>query len=136
MAANGVTWKKPRSIVIILAWGVLNASLVMLAFLGGRLPLEWFDWLLLFFVAVFAGALLAEMKTIVLGAFEALLVSVGLTYLFMVLPVIVGNVEGYYFSNVVYSLSVTRVFWEFFPVPAFMCLLGGVVGGFVEDFIF
>jgi len=107
----------------------------MLAFLGGRLPLEWFDWLLLLFVGVFAGVLLADVKAIVFGAFEALFLSVTLTYFFMILPVIVGNVEGFYFSNVVYSLSITRVFWEFFPIPAFMFFLGGIVGGFIGDLI-
>jgi len=132
---NNLTWKKPRSIAIVIAWGTINASIVLQAFLNRRLSLEWFDLLFLFFVGIFAGVLLADVKTIVLGIFEALFLSIGLTYFCMILPVLVGNVGGFFQANVIYQATLGYIFRAFFPTAVFACFLGGMLGGFVEDLI-
>jgi hypothetical protein len=134
-SVDEVTWRKPRSIAITIVWGVTNAFIALQAFLGGRENLAWFDLLFIFFVAVFAGALLADVKTVILGIFESIFLSVAIMYLCLILPVIVGNVAGYYQANVVYTMSVNWVFWAFFPLTVFSCFLGAIVGLFVEDLI-
>jgi ABC-type dipeptide/oligopeptide/nickel transport system permease subunit len=79
---------------------------------------------------------LVEIKAIVLGVFEALFLSIALTFFCMLLPVILGNVAGYYHANVIYSMSVDRVFWLFFPTATLAFVVGGIIGGFAEDLIF
>ena len=136
LATDEITWKEPRSVAIVIAWGIMNASIVLLAFLNGRQGLVWYDLLLLFFVSAFAGVILAEVKTVVLGIFETLFLSVVLTFFFMVLPAIVGNVAGFYHANVIYTMSVNWVFWLFFPTGMLAIFLGGLFGTFVEDLVF
>jgi hypothetical protein len=141
VASDQVTWRKPRSITIVIAWGITNASIVLNAFLsggqiGGSTGLEWYYLLLLFSVSVFAGALLVDVKTIVLGVFESLFISVLFVYLGMILPVLLGNVAGFGQANLVYWAAIGLIFKVFFPLGILTFVLGGMVGGFAEDLLF
>jgi hypothetical protein len=135
VATDEVTWRKPRSIAIVIAWGITNASIVLNAFLSGREALEWYDLLLLFFISGFAGVLLTDVKAIVLGVFEALFLSVLITYVGMILPVLLGNVSGFYQANVVYWLALGLIFRAFFPMALLTFIMGGILGGFAEDWL-
>ena len=135
VATDEIVWRKPRTIAIVIAWGVTNASIILNAFLNGREMLEWYDLLLLFVISGFAGVLLAEVKAIVLGVFEALFLSVLLTYVCMILPVLLGNVSGFYQANVIYWLALGVIFKAFFPLGLIAFIMGGMLGGFVEDWL-
>ena len=135
VATDEITWRKPRTVAIVIAWGITNASIVLNAFLNGREMLEWYDLLFLFVISGFAGVLLAEVKAIVLGVFEALFLSVLLTYVGMILPVLLGNVSGFYQANVVYWLSLGLIFKAFFPLALLAFVMGGLIGGFMEDWL-
>jgi hypothetical protein len=115
---------------------VTDASIVLNAFLGGRQVLEWYDLLLLFLISAFAGALLADVKAIVLGIFEALFLAILISYLLMILPVLVGNVAGFGQANVIYWMALGWIFRAFFPIGAMVCVMGGMSGGFAEDLLF
>jgi len=140
-ASDEITWRKPRSIAIVIAWGIMNASIVLNAFLsggqiGGATGLEWYYLLLLFSVSVFAGLLLADVKTIVLGVFESLFISILFVYLGIILPVLLGNVAGFGQANVVYWTAIGLIFKAFFPLGILTFVLGGMLGGFMEDLLF
>jgi hypothetical protein len=79
--------------------------------------------------------LLAEVKAIVLGVFEALFLCVLMTYVALILPVLVGNVAGFYQANTVYWLALAVIFRAFFPVGLLAFVMGGILGGFVEDWL-
>lgn len=136
LASDEITWKKPMSIVIVLAWSITSASIVMNVFLSGSPMLEWYILLLLFFLSVFAGMLLQDVKAIVLGAFEAVFLSMLLTYTGMILPTLSGGTPDYGQANAVYASALQYAFRMFFPAFPIILLMGAIVGGFVEDWLF
>jgi hypothetical protein len=103
-------------------------------FLGSQ-PFLWFIVLLLFFISVFAGMLLEDIKSIVLGAFEALALTVLLTYVGMIIPILAGNVPSIYVQEI-YSNSMSYIFAMFFPLIPVSFIIGALLGGFLEDWLF
>jgi len=145
-AMDEITWRKPRSIVIVIAWSITAASIMLNAFLNGITTIDpfltqgdtgqWLALLLIFLVSVFAGVLLQDMKAIILGGFETVFLTVLLTYLGIILPIIFGSGGNFYQANTIYVASLGYVFSMFFPLIP-MSLIGGVIiGGFVEDLLF
>lgn len=134
-ASDELTWRKPRSVAIVIAWSLTNSAIILNAFLGGRQVMGWYDFAFVFLVSTFAGVLLADVKTIVLGIFESLFLSVLLMYIGLVLPVLLGNVAGFYQANLIYWVSLGLIFKAFFPLAVLAYLLGGMLGGFAEDLL-
>jgi hypothetical protein len=135
-ASDEITWKKPRSITIVIAWSITSASIILNAFLGGIEATEWYVLLILFFMSIFAGMLLEDIKAIILGVFEALFLTLFLTYVGIILPALLGRVSGFYQANVAYMVSADVVFRTFFPLGILSLIMGGLVGGFVKDWLF
>lgn len=135
-ASDEITWKKPRNIAIVIAWSITSASIILNVFLHGSQTMEWYVLLLLFFISVFAGMLLEDIKTIVLGIFEAFFLTTLLTYIGLILPVLLGNVADFYQANLVYWVSIEIVFRMFFPMVTLSLVIGGIVGGFAKDWLF
>lgn len=135
-ASDDITWRMPRSIAIVIAWGVTNASIVLNAFLSGRQILGWYDFLFLLLISAFAGVLLADIKTIVLGIFESLFLCVLISYTCMILPALFGNVAGLGQANAIYWLAIFMIFQAFFPTALMMFVVGGMLGGFLEGLLF
>jgi len=138
--SDEITWKRPKSIVIVLAWSVTNACIMLNVFLSGAslgpFSLEWYILLLLFFLSVFAGMLLQEIKAIVLGVFEAIFLSVILTYLGMVLPSLVGGTPYYGEANALDTTALAYALKMFFPLFPIILVMGAIVGGFAGDWLF
>ena len=130
------TWPSPRSIAIVAAWTLTNASIILNVFFSGQQGLEWYIVLLLFFISVFAGMLLQEIKAIILGVFEALFLTVLLTYAGMIIPIFVGGVSGFYQAQTVYIISFEYLFRFFFPLVPIGMATGALIGGFAEDWLF
>lgn len=122
--------------MIVIAWSITNASILLNLFYSGGQTLEWYILLLLFFVSVFAGMLLADIKAIVLGMFEAIFITLLLSYIGMILPIFVGCVSGYYEAQAVYTVSMTSIFRFFFPMVPLLSAIGALAGGFFEDWLF
>ena len=122
--------------MIVIAWSITNASILLNLFYSGGQTLEWYILLLLFFVSVFAGMLLADIKAIVLGMFEAIFITLLLSYIGMILPIFVGGVSGYYEAQAVYTVSMTSIFRFFFPMVPLLSAIGALAGGFFEDWLF
>ena len=139
-ASDEVTWKRPRSIVIVLAWSITNACIMLNVFLSGGplgpFSLEWYVLLSLFFLSVFAGMLLQEIKAIVLGVFETIFLSVILTYLGMILPSLVGGTPYYGQASALDTTALTYTLKMFFPLFPIILVMGAIIGGFAEDWLF
>lgn len=133
-SSDELTWKKPRSIAIVIVWSIVNASLILNAFLSGRQFLAWYDMLLVFSISAYAGVLLAETKTLILGVFESLFISVLLVYLGMILPVLLGDVAGFFQANIVYwdAMGFILKLFLFPPLGTVAHFLGGLLGWFAE----
>jgi hypothetical protein len=136
IASDEITWKKPRTITVVMAWSITIASIILNAFIGGIQTTEWYVVLVLFFISIFAGMLLEEIKAIILGIFEALLLAALLTYTGMIFPALIGRVTSDTQANVVYSVSAELVFRTFFPLGVLSLVMGGIVGGFIKDWLF
>jgi len=136
LASDEITWRRPRSIVIVLAWSITSASIVLNAFLSGSLTLNLYVLLLLFFLSVFAGMLLQDIKAIVLGVFEAVFLTVLLTYIGLTLPALAGGTPFYGQTNAVTMIALQDVFTMFFPAFPIIVVMGAIIGGFVEDWLF
>jgi hypothetical protein len=91
--------------------------------------------LLLFFTSVVAGILLVDIKSIVLGIFEALALTLLLTYLGIGFPAFIGNAPSFY-VNAIYMTGIYEVFRMFFPLIPLSFLMGGIIGGFLGDWLF
>jgi hypothetical protein len=146
MASDEITWKKPRTVLIVAAWSITNACVILNVFFWmgnfaiinlftGSQPFLLFVVLLLFFISVFAGMLLEDIKSIVLGAFEAMALTVLLTYAGMILPILVGDAPTMYVQEI-YTNSMSYIFAMFFPLIPVSFIIGAIVGGFLEDWLF
>jgi hypothetical protein len=135
LASDEITWKKPRSIAIVLGWSVTSASIALNVFLSGSQSPEWYILLLLFFLSVFAGMLLQDLKAIVLGVFEVVFLSILLTYIGMILPTLVGGTPYYGEANEVSLAGLQYLFRMFFSVFPIALIMGALVGGFVQDWL-
>jgi hypothetical protein len=134
--SDEVTWKKPRNILIVAAWSITSASIMLNVFLNGGQTLEWYVLLLLFFMSIFGGMLLQEIKAIVLGVFEAIFLTVLLTYIGMIFPILIGRVTDFYEIQQIYTSSFQYAFKIFFPMVPIIMAIGAIVGGFAEDWLF
>ena len=136
LASDEITWRRTRSILIVLAWSITSASIVMNMFLSGNLTLNLYVSLLLFFLSVFAGMLLQDVKAIVLGVFEAAFLTVLLTYIGLTLPTLAGGTPFYGQTNAVTNIALQDIFTMFFPTLPIILVMGAIIGGFVQDWLF
>ena len=128
---------------MVIAWSIISAAVMLNLFLSGSLIVGYAFWnastalplLLLLFISIFAGVLLADIKSIVLGIFEALALTVLLTFAGMAIPAIVGNTPSLY-TNVAYDTAIYDTFNMFFPLIPLIFLIGAIMGGFLEDWLF
>jgi hypothetical protein len=134
-ASDDITWKKPKSVAMIIIWSITTASIILNAFFTGAKVLEWYILLLLFIISIFAGTLLQDIKAIITGAFEAIFLTAILTWTGMILPILVGGVAGFYQAQAVYMISFNYAFRFFFPVVPISMVIGAVIGGFAEDWL-
>jgi hypothetical protein len=79
--------------------------------------------------------LLEDIKSIVLGVFEALALTILLTYVGMALPALAGDAPSI-FVNAIYAYAVYDIFRMFFPLIPLSFFVGAVIGGFVKDWLF
>jgi hypothetical protein len=143
IASDEVTWKKPRTILVVIAWSIISTSITLNVFLSGTQITGFAFWsistalplLLLFLVSIFAGMLLGDIKSIVLGIFEALALTILLTFVGIALPVLIGSAPSFY-ANIVYDDAMYDIFSMFFPLIPISFLTGAVIGGFLEDWLF
>jgi hypothetical protein len=133
--SDDIIWKKPKSVMMVIVWSITTAAIILNVFFTGGKVLEWYILLLLFFISIFAGMLLQDIKAIVLGAFEAIFLTVILTWTGMILPILVGGVAGFYQAQAVYMVSFNYAFRFFFPLVPLSMTIGAVVGGFAADWL-
>jgi hypothetical protein len=136
LASDEITWKKPRSIAIVLAWSVINVAILLNVFLLAGQTMEWYFMALLFSVSVYAGMILEDLKAIILGVFEALGLTMILAYLLMILPALVGAISGFYQQNLVLNNAVGYLFKMMFPLGVVLIVLGGLIGGILKDWLY
>ena len=95
--------------------------------------LGWLHWVLLAFASFFSGVVLVDLKTIVLGYFPVLALSLLIVLFFLAgLPVITGGILLGVFMDTL-SVSAILVVRSTFPGVWIMCLLAGVFGGGVGE---
>jgi len=141
--SDEITWTKPRTVLVVIAWSIISASIMLNVFLSGSQIVGYAFWsistalpiLMLFFISVFVGMLLEDIKSIVLGVFEALALTILLTYVGMALPALVGNAPSIY-VNAIYADAMYDIFRMFFPLIPLSFLMGAAVGGFLADWLF
>lgn len=140
--SDEITWKKPRTILVVIAWSITSASIMLNVFLSGSRYIGYAFWsistalplLLLFLISILAGVLLADIKSIVLGVFEAFAITVLLMYVGMSLPALIGNAPVLY-ENAIYVNAMDSIFTTSFPLMPLIFLIGAVTGGFLEDWL-
>ena len=141
-ASDEITWRKPRTIIIVIAWSIISTSIMLNVFLSGNRIVGFAFWsistalplLLLFLLSIFAGVLLGDLKSIILGVFETFALWILLMYVGMSLPAIVGNAPLLY-QQEVYQNAIYNIFAMSFPLVPLAFLLGAVLGGFLEDWL-
>jgi hypothetical protein len=76
--------------------------------------------------------LLEDIKSIILGIFEAITLTILLTYAGITLPALMGNAPGVY-ANLIYTTAIYKIFSMFFPLIPMCFLVGALIGGFIKD---
>jgi hypothetical protein len=132
--SDEITWRKPTNVLLVIAWSITNASIALNLFVNGAQLLGWYALLLFFFISVFAGMLLEELKSIILGSFEGLFLTIFLTYLGMTLPAFFGGLD-YYQAQWILMSSLGWTFRMFFPFFPIIVVMGAIVGGFARDWL-
>ena len=140
--SDEITWRKPRTILVVIAWSVISASIMLNVFLSGSHVVGYALWsvstalpvTLLFFISIFAGLLLEDLKSIVLGIFEALALTMLLTYLGISLPALIGTAPNYY-VQAIYTTALADIFTMSFPLIPLSFLVGAIIGGFLQDWL-
>jgi len=141
--SDEITWKKPRTVLVVIAWSIISASLMLNLFLSRSKMVGFTFWsistalpiTLLFFISIFAGMLLEDIKSIILGVFEALALTILLTYVGMALPALLGDAPSV-LVNAVYGGAMYEIFVMFFPLIPLSFFVGAAIGGFVKDWLF
>jgi hypothetical protein len=133
--SDDITWKKPKSIAMVIVWSITTSTIILNVFFTGAKTLEWYVLLLLFFISVFAGTLLQDIRAIIIGAFEAIFLAAILTWIGMIVPILVGGVAGFYQAQAVYMVSFNYAFRFFFPLVPLSMIIGAILGGFAEDWL-
>jgi len=128
------TWVEGRlySFLVIFGWGVAVASVVLNRLYQQPL-LTGLDYILLFVISVFAGALLLRAKLVLLGWIIATVFSLILMFLCLTMPVLIGWVKHPQFSYLLHWGIVVMVFRALFPTFFITCLMGSIIGGFVGE---
>ena len=135
LASDETTWKKPKTIAIVIAWSVINVGILMYVFLFAGQSMEWYFMTLLFAVSVYAGAILEDIKAIILGGFEALALTIILAYVLMIIPALIGQISGFYQQNLVLTIALGFLFRMMFPLGIVLIVIGGLIGGLLEGWL-
>lgn len=119
---------KLRKRIAVVGWAIIIAS-ILLHSLYQKQSVSFFDFALLFLASVFAGLILVDIRTILVGYLVAFVLSVALIYVCLILPVLLDVFTYPEFGEVVYREAVKLVFVAVFPISFFTCFVGGFIGG-------
>jgi len=124
---------KPKIIFILCGWTILTSSIILQSLYTSP-TLSWFHWLLLLLASIFSGILLTDLKTVVLGYFVVIALSLFfIIFCLSILPVITGKVLFAAALDTLLGSAIVMVIRSTFPGVWIMCLLGGILGGGVGE---
>jgi hypothetical protein len=121
-----------KELLIIFGWSLIITSIVLRPFYAGA-NVSVMDYLLIFFFAMLAGMILIELEKVVYGAFGSLALSIGLMYLCLISPDVLGRITQNVLLDLFYGGAVVAVFQAFFPITIIMVFLGALIGGFLGE---
>jgi len=122
-----------KKTLVVLAWSISMASIILQALLYGRQPLSTFDLLFLFIVSTLAGLVLVDIKWIILGYAGSLFLSTLLMFVCLTLPVTLGKLLYAFHGEFVQLLTINMIFTALFPYSILACFFGVLFGGFLAE---
>jgi len=87
-------------------------------------------------MSIFAGFVLVDARTIVLGYIASLVLSISIIYLALISPVLLNKVGFAPLTDLVYQEAIIMLFRGIFPVAVFLCFIGVFIGGFLGERFF
>jgi len=124
-----------KAALIVISWSLIISSILLRA-LYERPILSVLELALLVIVSIFAGAVMANARTVVLGYIASIILTIFITYFSLVLPVLLNKIGFAPLGDLVYQQAIIMVFRGIFPVPIFLCFIGAFVGGFLGERLF
>jgi len=121
-----------RHFAVMLCWTTMFSAIVLNA-LYRDLVLNWFDWILLLAVCLFAGAVIVDIDVVVLGFFSAFLLSLLVIFLCLSLPAMLGVLQHIAQREALYQWAVVLVARTLVPLPLMYCFAASLVGAFLRE---
>lgn len=123
-------------VLIAVSWSAIM-SFIMLQAIYQRAFLSFLDLAFLFAFSVFAGLILVDVGRVIWAYVGAFSVSVLIMFFCLTLPATLGKVRFAFLGSLVYQQALILIVSNIFlPTPVVvLCLLGGVLGGFLGEFL-
>jgi hypothetical protein len=123
-----------RTLLIALCWALATSSIVLQA-LYTYPSLQWFHYVLLLLISVLSGAVIVDLRDIILSYIIVLPLSLALMIFIMgILPALAGKLaSGSMAMELVAAMVINMIMRSTFPGVWVLCLIAGIIGGGIGE---
>ncbi len=132
---RSVVRKFLQEIRVSVFWALLLSAVLMHSLLTSQ-SLSILDLVLLTLVCFWAGLILVDIESIVVGSFFALGLCTLIMFVEFSIPAFLGVLSHAEFNEIVYYQAIRMIFTAIFPVPVILCLVAGILGGYFGERVF
>lgn len=119
---------------IVVSWSVLISSVLLYSVLMSPPPI--LSYILLGLASFFAGVVLVDLDVIIVGCLITFALCVAMMFIALSLPVFLGTLSHAVLSDLVYTQALRMIFYATFPISIILCLVTGILGGYVGEKVF
>jgi hypothetical protein len=123
-----------RTLLIALGWSLAISSII-LQVLYTSPSLEWYHYVLLLLVSMLSGAVIIDLRDIILSYIIVLPLSLGtMIFIMGILPALAGKLaSGSMAIDLVAGMVINMIMRSTFPGVWVLCLIAGIVGGGIGE---
>lgn len=124
-----------RGIRISILWALLLSAILVNSLLS-KPALSMLDIILLAIVSFWAGLILIDFGSIIIGWFMAFIICIPIMFFELSLPAFLGVLSYPGLNEIIYFQAVKMIFTAVFPSPIIVGVVSSVLGGyFAERFL-
>jgi len=127
--------KTLKELKIAILWAMLLSAILIHSMLN-RQGLSIIDFVFLALVGFWAGVILVDLDSIVVGCVIAFGLCVFIMFFALSLPAFLGVLSYPGLNDIVYNQAVRMIFLAVFPFPLFLGVVSSILGGYVGEKIF
>ena len=116
-------------------WAMLLSAILLHSSLASR-ALSVLDLVLLALVSFWAGLILVDLETLIVGSFVALGLCTLIMFLELSIPAFLGVLSVKELDIVVYYQAIRMIFSTIFPAPIILAVVSSIIGGYFGERFF